>query len=71
MTEKEQLALTPFEDNRTLLKGDATRFMATYKFTVAKLLEYFVEHYLKGNFKFITPITSFNAENIEEVFKYL
>ncbi|KAH8596055.1 putative polyketide synthase [Bisporella sp. PMI_857] len=71
MTGKGQLALAPFEDNRTFLGGDATRFIATHKSTVARLLELLVKHYLKGDFKPITPITSFDAENIEEAFKYL
>lgn len=71
MAGKGRLALAPFEDNRTFLGGDATRFMATHKSTVARLLELLVEHYLKGDFKPITPITSFDAENIEEAFKYL
>ena len=71
MAGKGQLALAPFEDNRTFLGGDATRFMATHKSTVARLLELLIEHYLKGDFKPITPITSFDAESIEEAFKYL
>lgn len=71
MAGKVQLALAPFEDNRTLLRGDAIRFIATHKSTVARLLELLVEHYLKGDFKPITPITSFDAENIKEAFKYL
>lgn len=71
MAGKGQLALAPFEDNRTFLGGDAIRFIATHKSTVARLLELLVEQYLKGDFKPIAPITSFDAENIEEAFKYL
>jgi len=66
-----QLALAPFENNRTFLGGDATRFMATHKSRVARLLELLLEHYLKGDLKPVTPITTFDAENIEEAFKYM
>ena len=48
-----------------------TRFMATHKPTVARLMELLIKNYLKGDFKPITPTTSFDAENIEEAFKYL
>lgn len=71
MAGKVQLTLAPSEDNRTFLRVDAIRFIATHKSTVARLLELLVEHYLKGDFRPINPITSFNAEDIKEAFKYL
>lgn len=71
MAGRGQLALAPFEDNRTFLGGEASRFMATHKCRVARLLELLLEHYLKGDLKPITPITTFDAENIEEAFKYM
>ena len=71
MAGRGQLALAPFEDNRTFLGGDATRFIATHKSRVARLLELLLEHYLKGDLKPITPITTFEAENIEEAFEYM
>ena len=45
--------------------------MATHEATVARLLKLLVEHILKGDFRPISSITSFDAENIEEAFKYL
>jgi NADP-dependent 3-hydroxy acid dehydrogenase YdfG len=66
-----QLSLAPFEDNRTFLGGDVTRFLTTYKSRVARLLELLLEHYIKGDFKPITPVTTFGAENIEEAFKFM
>lgn len=66
-----QLALAPFEDNRTFLGGEATRFMVSHSSTVARLLELVLDQYLKGNLKPITPITTFGAENVEEAFRYM
>ena len=48
-----------------------TRFMATNKSRVARLLELLLELYLRGEVKPITPITTFDAANIEEAFKYM
>ena len=48
-----------------------TRFIATHQSAVAGLLNLLVEGYLRGNFKPITPITSFGAENVAEAFKEL
>lgn len=45
--------------------------MALHPSAVAGLLNLLVEGYLKGDFKPITPITSFGAENVAEAFKEL
>lgn len=71
MAGRGQLALAPFEDNRTFLGGDVTRFIANNKSRVARLLELLLDLYVKGDIKPITPITTFDAANIEEAFKYM
>lgn len=71
MAGRGQLSLSPFEDNRTFLGGDVIRFIATHKSRVARLLELLLDHYAKGDLKPITPITTFEAENIEEAFKHM
>lgn len=71
MVGRGRLDLAPFEDNRTFLGGEISRFLVTHKATVARLLELTVEQYLKGNFKPITPITTFDAENIKDAFRLM
>ncbi|KAH8802447.1 putative polyketide synthase [Xylogone sp. PMI_703] len=71
ITGRGQLALAPFEDNRTFIGGDIARFMATNKPTVARLMKLTLEQYREGNFKPITPITTFDARNIEEAFRFM
>lgn len=66
-----RLDLAPFEDNRTFLGGEISRLLVTHKATVARLLELALEQYLKGNFKPITPITTFDAENIKDAFRLM
>jgi acyl carrier protein/NADP-dependent 3-hydroxy acid dehydrogenase YdfG len=66
-----KLALAPFEDNRTFLGGEATRFMVSHRSTVARLLNLVLEEYLKGNLSPIGPIKTFDAENVEEAFRYM
>lgn len=63
--------MAPFEENRTFLGCDTTRFLVTHKSRVARLLQLLLEHYLKGDLKPITPITTFDAENIKEAFEYM
>lgn len=71
MVGRGQLALSPFEDNRTFIGGEIVRWIAHKKPTVTRLLKLTVEQYLQGNFKPITPITTFNAEHIEEAFRFM
>ena len=66
-----RLDLAPFEDNRTFLGGEISRLLVTHKATVARLLELTLEQYLKGNFKPITPITTFDPENIRDAFRLM
>lgn len=65
------LALAPFEDNRTFIGGEVARLLVTHKHIVARLLKLTLEQYVKGNFKPITPITTFDAENIQDAFRYM
>ena len=71
MIGKGHLALAPFEDNRTFLGGEVARLLVTHKPTIGRLLELTIEQYLKGNFKPISPITTFDAEHIEDAFRYM
>lgn len=71
MVGRGQLALAPFEDNRTFLGGDLVGLMVTHKSTVARLMKLTLEQYLEGNFKPITPITTFEAENVGEAFRLM
>ena len=71
MVGRGRLDLAPFEDNRTFLGGEISRLLVTNKATVARLLELTLEQYLEGNFKPITPITTFDAENIKDAFRFM
>lgn len=71
MVGRGQLALAPFEDNRSFIGGEISRFLVTHRSTVARLLELTLEQYLNGNFKPITPITTFDAEHIEDAFRLM
>lgn len=71
MVGRGQLALAPFEDNRTFLGGDIARLMVTHKSTLNRLLKLTLDQYLEGNFKPINPITAFDAENIQEAFRFM
>lgn len=66
-----KLALAPFEDNRTFIGGEVARLLVTHKSTVARLLKLTLEQYLEGNFKPIAPITIFDAEHIEDAFRFM
>ena len=66
-----QLALAPFEDNRTFIGGEVARLLVTHKSTVARLLKLTLEQYLEGNFKPITPITTFDAEHVQDAFRFM
>ena len=68
---KVQLALAPFEANRTFLGGDVARFLSTQKARVAGLLQLLLANYLQGHFQPVTPITTFKAENIADAFKHM
>ena len=71
MVGRGQLALAPFEDNRTFIGGEVARLLVTHKHTVARLLNLMLEQYKKGNFKPITPITSFDAERVQDAFRFM
>ncbi|PLB55540.1 putative polyketide synthase [Aspergillus steynii IBT 23096] len=71
MVGRGKLALDPFEDNRAFIGGDIARLLVTHKSTVARLLQLMVDQYLNGLFKPITPITTFNAEDVEDAFRFM
>ena len=71
MVGRGQLALAPFEDNRTFIGGEVARLLVTHKPVIARLLELALEQYLNGNFRPITPITTFDAEHVEEAFRFM
>ena len=66
-----QLALAPFEDNRTFIGAEISRLFVTHKLTVERLLNFMLKQYLEGKFKPITPITSFDAEHVTEAFRFM
>lgn len=66
-----QLALAPFEDNRTFIGAEVARLLVTHKHIVARLLNLMLEQYKKGNFKPITPITTFDAERVQDAFRFM
>ena len=71
MVGRGQLALAPFEDNRAFLGGDIARLLVTHKNLVARLLDLMMEQLAQGNFKPITPITTFEAEQAQEAFRFM
>ncbi|KAK7703238.1 Mycolipanoate synthase [Diaporthe eres] len=66
-----QLALDPFEDNRTFIGGEVARLLVTHKPVIARLLKLTVDQYLEGNFRPILPITTFDAEHTEDAFRFM
>ncbi|ROW06904.1 hypothetical protein VMCG_04176 [Cytospora schulzeri] len=66
-----QLALDPFEDNRTFIGGEVARLLVTHKPVISRLLKLTVEQYLEGNFRPILPITTFDAEQAEDAFRFM
>ncbi|KAG6354258.1 hypothetical protein INS49_004863 [Diaporthe citri] len=66
-----QLALDPFEDNRTFIGGEVARLLVTHKPIIARLLKLTVDQYLEGNFRPILPITTFDAEHTEDAFRFM
>ncbi|KAI3392455.1 hypothetical protein diail_5699 [Diaporthe ilicicola] len=66
-----QLALDPFEDNRTFIGGEVARLLVTHKPVISRLLELTVEQYLQGNFRPILPVTTFDAEQSEDAFRFM
>jgi NADPH:quinone reductase and related Zn-dependent oxidoreductases len=71
MVGRGKLALYSFEDNRTFIGGEVSRLLVTHKSAVARLLALTMEQYLQGNFKPITPITTFEADQVEEAFRFM
>ena len=71
MVGRGKLALAPFEDNRTFIGGEVARLLVTHKPTVASLLNLMLEQYKTGNFKPITPITTFDAERVQDAFRFM
>ena len=65
-----QLSLTG-DNSRTFLGGDVTNFLNTNKPKVARLLEFILELYTKGDIKLNAPIKTFDAVDIEAAFKHV
>ncbi|KAJ4302895.1 Mycolipanoate synthase [Kalmusia sp. IMI 367209] len=68
---KGQLSSALFEGNKTFLGGDVTRSLASNKPRIASLLHLLLDLYGKGFVKPITPLTTFDAANVQEAFKHL
>ena len=71
VTERAQLGLSPFADNRTFLGGDIIRFMSSHPLQIAHLLELLLQLYVKGDLHPVTPIVSFDAEHIKDALKLM
>lgn len=65
-----QLAMDPFEDNRTFFGVDIHRLCQVDHPTVARLMNLMVELYAQGQIQPL-PSTVFAAEEIEEAFRYM
>lgn len=66
-----QLALDKFEDNRTYIGIDLSKYFVTNKPGVMRLMKLMLELCSEGHITPIHPITSFGAEKVEEAFRYM
>ncbi|KAE8135205.1 hypothetical protein BDV38DRAFT_294724 [Aspergillus pseudotamarii] len=66
-----QLALDKFEDNRTYMGIDLTKYVAINKPGTARLMRLMVELCSEGHITPIHPITSFAVDEVEEAFRYM
>lgn len=68
---KGHLAMDKFEYNRTYYGADLSRFTVFHKPAVARLMNILLDLYVNGHVKPIHPMTVFDAERIEEPFRYM
>jgi NADPH:quinone reductase-like Zn-dependent oxidoreductase/NAD(P)-dependent dehydrogenase (short-subunit alcohol dehydrogenase family)/aryl carrier-like protein len=71
MIGKGQIALDKFEENRTFYGVDLSRLTVLDRTCVARLMGQTIDLYNKGHIKPVHPITTFDAEQIEEAFRYM
>ncbi|KAK8017706.1 hypothetical protein PG993_014032 [Apiospora rasikravindrae] len=71
MIGKGQLAMDLFEENRTFFGIDLSRLTVVDKPTVARLLAQTVDLYKQGLVSPIRPANLFEAEHIEDAFRYM
>lgn len=71
MIGKGQLAMDLFEENRTFFGIDLSRLTVIDKPTVARLLAQTVDLYKQGHAKPIRPVNLFEAEHVEDAFRYM
>ncbi|KAF7176880.1 hypothetical protein CNMCM7691_004164 [Aspergillus felis] len=66
-----QLALDKFEDNRTFIGADLSRYTVFNKPAVARLMRMMLNLYIDGHIMPVHPITLFDAESVESAFRYM
>ncbi|EAW17483.1 putative polyketide synthase, partial [Aspergillus fischeri NRRL 181] len=66
-----QLALGKFEDNRTFIGADLSRYTVFNKPAVARLMRMMLDLYIDGHIAPVQPITLFDAESVESAFRYM
>lgn len=66
-----QLAMAPFEWNRTFTGIDLSRFTVTHKPAVERMMKQTLDLYVNGHIKPIHPVTVYPAERIEDAYRYL
>ena len=68
---KGQIAIDMYKDNRTFFSIDISSLVANDRRSIARLLEKTMELYSTGQIKPIFPITTYDAEKIEEAIGHI
>ncbi|GFF81102.1 polyketide synthase, putative [Aspergillus udagawae] len=66
-----QLALDKFEDNRTFIGADLSRYTVFNKPAVVRLMRMMLDLYIDGHITPVHPVTLFDAESVERAFRYM
>lgn len=71
LTGKGRLAMDPFAENRSFCAVDISRLSIVNKPCIARLLTQTMDLYSKGVVKPIHPVSVFDAEQVEDAFRYM
>lgn len=66
-----QLALDRFEDNRTYIGIDMSRYIVTNPAKIIKLMNLMLDLYSDGHIRPIDPITFYDANEVQDAFRYM
>lgn len=66
-----QLALDRFEDNRTYIGIDMSRYIVTNPAKITKLMKLMLDLYSEGHIRPIHPITFYDANEVQDAFRYM